>query len=53
MPNGIEYIKKARGDGKHAERIAHNPKFKVASKIQGELGPAKKKGRKKVARKKA
>ena len=55
MTRGIEYIKPARGDGKHAERVAHKPKFKVAAKIQGELGAAKgkKKSKKRTARKRA
>ena len=51
----IEYIKPARGDGHHTDRVAHKPKFKVAAKIQGELGPAKgkKKSKKRTARKRA
>jgi hypothetical protein len=55
MTRGIEYIKPARGDGHHTDRVAHKPKFKVASKIQGELGAAKgkKKSKKRTARKRA
>ncbi len=55
MTRGIEYVKPARGDGHHTDRVAHKPKFKVAAKIQGELGPAKgkKKSKKRTARKRA